>query len=60
MTTDLGQRSGKDDDLVDLAHLGQEIVHSRTLDDIDIVGLRFDLYGHDVVGRGKHLEARVE
>lgn len=48
-STHLAQASGEDDDLVDLTHLLQKVVHSRALDDIDVVPLPFDFDRNDVV-----------
>lgn len=53
--THLRQRSGEDDDLVDLAHPLQKVVDSRSLDDVDVVRLAFDLDRDDVVGLGDEL-----
>lgn len=53
--THLRQRSGEDDDLVDLAHPLQEVVDSRSLDNVDVVRLAFDLDRDDVVGLGDEL-----
>ena len=52
----LGQRGGEDDDLVDLAHALEEIVHARPLDHVDVVRLVLDLDRHNEVGLVDHLQ----
>jgi hypothetical protein len=49
--TYLGEGCSKDDDLVNLAHLSEEVIDSGSFDDINVVRLRFNLDGDNVVGR---------
>ena len=53
--THLGQTSSEDNNLVNLPHFLQEMIHPRSFDNIDVMGLRLDLNGDDVVGRRQHL-----
>jgi len=55
--THLGQTGGEHDNLIDLAHLLQEVIHPGPLDHVDVMCLRFDLDGNNKVGRGQHLKA---
>jgi hypothetical protein len=55
METYFAQAGGEDDDLVNFAHLLQEVVHTRTFDDIHIVPVVLDLDGHDIVSLGYRL-----
>jgi hypothetical protein len=48
--TYLGEGCSKDDDLVNLAHFSEEVIDSRSFNDIDVVRLRFNLDGDNVVG----------
>ena len=47
----LGEGCSKDDNLVDLAHFSEEVIDSRSFDDINVVRLRFNLDGDNIVGR---------
>jgi len=49
--SNLAQTGGENHDFVDLSHLEQEVVYAGTLDNINIMDLRFDLDWHNVVGR---------
>jgi hypothetical protein len=49
--TYLGKRGSKDDDLVNLAHFSEEVIDARSFNDIDVVRLRFNFDGDNVVGR---------
>lgn len=53
--TCLAQTCCKDDNLVNLSHLEQEIVHSRSFYDVDIVDLRVNLDRYDIVCHGDAL-----
>lgn len=55
----LAQTGGEDNNLVNLAHLLQEVVDTGALDDIDIVGLRLNFDGDNVVGGWEHLRVVV-
>jgi hypothetical protein len=47
--THLGERSSKDDDLVDFAHFSQEMIDARSLDNIHVMRLGFDFDGDNVI-----------
>ena len=47
--TNLAQTSGKNNDFVNLAHLLEEVVHARSLDDIHVVPVVLNLNGDNVV-----------
>ena len=47
--TYFGNRCGENDNLVQFAHSLHELVHTRSLDDIDIVILAFNLHGNGKV-----------
>jgi len=50
--TDLGEGGSEDDDFVDLAHLSEEVIDARSLNDVNVVRLRFNLDRDNIVGRG--------
>jgi len=49
-TTYFRKRGSKDDDLVNLAHLCQEMIDAGTFNDINVVRLRFNLDRDDIIG----------
>lgn len=49
--TYLREGCSKDDDLVDLAHFSEEVIDSRSFDDINVVRLRFNFDRDNVIGR---------
>lgn len=51
--THLRKTSSKDDDLIELAHLLEEIIDAGALEDVEVVPVGLDLDGDDVV-RGRH------
>ena len=54
-TTYLGKRGSKDNNLVDLAHFSEEVINARSFNDINVVRLRFNFDGDDVVCGRQHL-----
>ena len=46
---DLAQTRGKDDNLIDFAHLLQEVINAWSLDNIDIMPVVLNFDGHHIV-----------
>ena len=46
-----GEGSSEDDNFIDLAHLGEEMVDARTFYNIDVMCLGLDLDRNDVISR---------
>ena len=55
MATHLGKTGGEDDDLEYLAHLLEEMIHSGPFHHVDVMCLRFDFDGDDIVCGWQHL-----
>lgn len=53
--TYLGQTSSEHDNLIYLCHFCQKVVDTRSLDDINVVHLRFNLYRYNVIRCGQLL-----
>lgn len=53
--TYLGQTSSEHDNLIYLCHFCQKVVDTRSLDDINVVHLRFNLYRYNIIRCGQLL-----
>jgi hypothetical protein len=55
VSTYLGHGRSEDDDFVEFANPLHELVHARTLDDIDVVIVALDLHGYCEIGLVENL-----